>query len=87
MLTVTPIPAFDDNYIWVLARPDSLEAVVVDPGDEVPVLAHLASLNLQLVAILVTHHHWDHTGGIEATEAVKNRPCQPAIGVPGGIKY
>lgn len=66
MLTVTPIPAFDDNYIWVLARPDSLEAVVVDPGDEVPVLAHLASLNLQLVAILVTHHHWDHTGGIEA---------------------
>ena len=66
MLSVTPIPAFDDNYIWVLARPASLEAVVVDPGDEVPVLAHLASLNLQLVAILVTHHHWDHTGGIEA---------------------
>jgi hydroxyacylglutathione hydrolase len=78
MLSVTPIPAFDDNYIWLLARPDSLEAVVVDPGDEAPVLAHLASRNLRLVAILVTHHHWDHTGGIEALTA-----AYPGVAVYG----
>jgi hydroxyacylglutathione hydrolase len=64
MFTVAPIPAFADNYIWRLQsdRPDI--AVVVDPGDARPVLADLNKHNLELVAILVTHHHSDHVGGI-----------------------
>lgn len=60
--TITPLPAFRDNYIWALH--DKRYAVVVDPGDAVPVLAFLKAQQLQLVAILVTHHHHDHTDGI-----------------------
>jgi hydroxyacylglutathione hydrolase len=64
MLNVTPLPAFDDNYIWVLRRPDARSVAVVDPGDEVPVLDWLEGQKLTLAAILVTHHHGDHTGGV-----------------------
>jgi hydroxyacylglutathione hydrolase len=63
-LHIAPIPAFDDNYVWLLH--DGRDAVVVDPGDAVPVLATLAELNLSLRAILITHHHGDHTGGVRA---------------------
>lgn len=59
-----PIPAFDDNYLWLLH--DGQQALVVDPGDAAPVQATLARLGLDLVAILVTHHHGDHTGGVLA---------------------
>lgn len=61
MTNIIPVPAFTDNYIWVL-RNDQY-AVVVDPGDARPVLDYLAAENLQLAAILNTHHHKDHTGG------------------------
>lgn len=64
MFQVIPIPAFRDNYIWLLQRED--HAVVVDPGDAAPVLAYLESHGLNLDAILVTHHHNDHIGGIDA---------------------
>lgn len=64
MLQVSPIPAFEDNYIWLLTEPGSPGAVVVDPGDEEPVLAALAEAGLALTAILITHHHHDHTGGV-----------------------
>jgi hydroxyacylglutathione hydrolase len=63
VFTVTPVPAFEDNYIWVLAADG--HAVVVDPGDAHPVLQHLKQHGLDLSAILATHHHADHTGGIE----------------------
>lgn len=56
-----PLPAFRDNYIWLLRGGAS--AAVVDPGDAAPVLDHLALHGLSLVAILVTHHHGDHVGG------------------------
>ena len=65
MITVIPLSAFEDNYIWLLRSPGSRSVAVVDPGDEVPVLEYLESQNLLLSAILVTHHHWDHTGGIQ----------------------
>jgi len=59
--TIVPIRAFQDNYIWCLRR--GAVAVVVDPGDADPVLEYLSSENLQLAAILTTHHHGDHVGG------------------------
>lgn len=61
MLNVTPIPAFDDNYIWALH--DECDALLVDPGDAAPSVEFLASRKLNLVAILSTHHHGDHVGG------------------------
>jgi len=57
-----PLPAFDDNYIWTLAGDDG-RALVVDPGDAGPVLAAAAE-GLRPVAVLVTHHHSDHIGGL-----------------------
>ena len=64
-LDLTPIPAFSDNYVWTLSNPDTGYAVVVDPGDARPVIDHLNSHSLELKAILITHHHWDHVGGID----------------------
>jgi hydroxyacylglutathione hydrolase len=66
LFTIFPIPAFQDNYIWLITRHDSPYAVIVDPGDAQPVLAILAAKQLQLAAILVTHHHPDHCGGVAA---------------------
>lgn len=63
MLKIIPIPAFDDNYLWLLH--DGQRALVVDPGDATPVLQTLAELHLTLDTILVTHHHKDHTGGVD----------------------
>ena len=66
MLKVTPVPAFSDNYLWVAQPEGSARALVVDPGDAGPVLEALAAGGLTLDAILVTHHHADHTGGVAA---------------------
>ena len=63
MLTIKSIPAFNDNYIWLIHSPDN-HCVVVDPGDASPVLAFLEQEELELDAILITHHHHDHIGGI-----------------------
>jgi hydroxyacylglutathione hydrolase len=64
MLEILPIPAFKDNYIWLIH--DGQHAVVVDPGDAEPVIAALTQQDLILDTILVTHHHHDHIGGIPA---------------------
>lgn len=61
-LQIILIPAFKDNYIWLLHNETS--AVIVDPGDATPVIATLNQLNLSLSAILITHHHHDHIGGV-----------------------
>lgn len=63
-MPLVPLPAFADNYIWMLH--DGHEAVVVDPGDAAPVMAALDNLSLRLAGILVTHHHPDHVGGVDA---------------------
>lgn len=64
MLTLVPLPAFDDNYIWLWH--DSHRAVAVDPGDPAPLVAYLDAHGLALDAVLITHHHRDHTGGNRA---------------------
>jgi hydroxyacylglutathione hydrolase len=62
MLTIQPIPAFNDNYIWAIISDHN--CVVVDPGDAAVVLTALEAHKLTLNAILITHHHKDHTGGV-----------------------
>jgi hydroxyacylglutathione hydrolase len=61
-LEYVPVPAFDDNYIWVVS--DGRDAIVVDPGDAAPVQHYLAKRGWRLSAILLTHHHADHVGGV-----------------------
>ncbi len=63
-MNLVALPAFTDNYIWMLH--DGVRAVVVDPGDAAPVAAALDAQGLELAAILVTHHHPDHVGGVNA---------------------
>ncbi|HLS57075.1 MAG TPA: hydroxyacylglutathione hydrolase, partial [Zeimonas sp.] len=63
---VEAIDAFDDNYIWLLRAPQGRHALVVDPGDAAPVERTLARRGLALAAILLTHHHPDHVGGVRA---------------------
>lgn len=73
MLTLHRIPAFRDNYVWLLA--DSAgHCLVVDPGDAAPVEAFLAERELTLQAILVTHHHADHVGGVAQLSARHDAP-------------
>jgi hydroxyacylglutathione hydrolase len=62
MLQVVPVAAFKDNYVWTLRN--ASHAAVVDPGEARPVLDYLKRERLTLAAILATHHHPDHVGGI-----------------------
>lgn len=66
MMQVITVPAFTDNYIWLLSTDDRKQVAIVDPGDASPVLAELKQRDMQPVAILITHHHRDHVGGIDA---------------------
>jgi len=61
---VHAIKAFNDNYIWAITNELSSDCVVVDPGDNEAVVDFLATNNLTLTAILITHHHFDHVGGV-----------------------
>ena len=62
MLNVLAVPAFQDNYLWLIH--DGTHAAVVDPGDAAPILSALEKHGLSLAAILLTHHHADHVGGV-----------------------
>ncbi len=82
MITIEPIAAFTDNYIWCLHN--GVDAYVVDPGDAAPVVAFIAAKKLRLRGILITHHHFDHTGGIGELRALHSLdtihgPDNPAI--------
>lgn len=69
MLQIEPIAAFSDNYIWLLSDPASGQAVVVDPGDASPVQSALSERGLTLSGIMITHHHFDHVGGLATLKA------------------
>lgn len=64
MLEIQPVPAFEDNYIWLLRQSTGRTVAVVDPGDEDPVLDLLKKNGLTLAAIMITHKHGDHVGGV-----------------------
>jgi len=66
MITISPLPAFTDNYLWLLQDSVQKRCAVVDPGDAAPVLGWLDKhSDWQLTDILITHHHGDHTGGVK----------------------
>jgi hydroxyacylglutathione hydrolase len=64
MLDITPIYAFTDNFIWLIRDPQGKKGVIVDPGDARPVLTRLEHEGIDLIAILITHKHGDHVGGL-----------------------
>ena len=69
-LKVTYVPAFDDNYIWFIHGLPEMQAekqiIIVDPGEDYPVIEAIKQHNYQPQAIFITHHHGDHTGGVKA---------------------
>ena len=65
MADLEPVPAFSDNYVWLITDPPSPAAVVVDPGEASLALQILEKQQLELGAILLTHHHNDHVGGVK----------------------
>ncbi|HEY8908057.1 MAG TPA: hydroxyacylglutathione hydrolase [Rhodoferax sp.] len=83
-MNLIPLPAFNDNYIWLLH--DGQHALVVDPGEAQVVFKAIERLGVQLDAILVTHHHADHTGGVaklrEATGAQVFGPLHETMPEP-----
>ncbi|MDZ7749010.1 MAG: hydroxyacylglutathione hydrolase [Halofilum sp. (in: g-proteobacteria)] len=78
MLEAIPVPALSDNYIWLVAAPGQKSVVVVDPGEAAPVLEALERNALEVAAILVTHHHGDHVGGL--AEVAARYPDAPVYG-------
>lgn len=73
-LSITPIPILKDNYVWTLIDKAKNAAVIVDPGDAAPVRDYLQTHGLTLAAILLTHHHWDHTNGVNDLKKLYDVP-------------
>lgn len=88
MLGVLHVPAFKDNYIWLIRSHSGDRVAVVDPGDAQPVIHALEDQHLRPVAILCTHHHADHSGGIGALRARFDIPVYgPAREAIAGITH
>jgi hydroxyacylglutathione hydrolase len=91
-ILIKPILAFNDNYIWAMINEENGHCAVVDPGDARPVLAFLSEHALTLEAILITHHHADHVGGVKTlidtfdvpVYAPKKEPFPRSIAVSEG---
>ena len=84
MLEIIPLPVFSDNYIWLLRSQNKV--IVVDPGDAQPVMKYLEEHHdTTLVAVLITHHHADHCGGVGILKAHHPAPVfgPMADGIPG----
>ena len=88
-MEIAAVPAFTDNYIWLLHDESSGETAVVDPGDASPALAEAEKRGWRITQVWNTHHHWDHSGGNvamkEATGCIVSGPAAeniPARDVP-----
>jgi hydroxyacylglutathione hydrolase len=82
MLEVSHVKAFRDNYIWLIHGEDPRRVAIVDPGDARPVLKSLSQRELEPAAILLTHHHPDHSGGIPALREAHGIPAWGPAGEP-----
>ena len=71
---IVAIPAFSDNYIWLLHDPESAHTAVIDPGDGAAALAGAEARGWRINQVLITHWHPDHTGGIAAVTAATGAP-------------
>ena len=85
MLIVVPIPILNDNYIWTIIH--GKKTVVIDPGLSDPVLKYHQKYNLELTAILITHHHQDHIGGIDGIINQHNVPVYAPYHEKFNFKY
>ncbi len=84
MFSISVVPCFDDNYIWVLHK--GRDALAVDPGDAAPLLAWLKQKSMNLAGILITHRHADHIGGIPALVTHYQTPVYGPAEVAGITK-
>lgn len=78
MLEAIPVPALSDNYVWLLRAPGESTVAIVDPGEAAPVLEALEAYTATPAAILITHHHGDHVGGL--AEVAARFPDIPVYG-------
>ena len=74
MLEIIPVKALRDNYIWLIKHKSSSQVLVVDPGDAQPAVDFIKKHRLTLNSILITHHHWDHTNGIDQLLSYQQAP-------------
>lgn len=81
MFSISAVPCFDDNYIWVLRK--GREALAVDPGDAAPLLAWLENHRVHLAAVLITHRHSDHIGGLPVLARHYHMPVYGPVGIAG----
>jgi glyoxylase-like metal-dependent hydrolase (beta-lactamase superfamily II) len=72
-LEYVPVPFNNDNYAWVIT--DGTFGIVVDPGAAGPVAAYMHSRKLIVTAVLITHHHGDHVGGVDEAALLRQEGC------------
>jgi hydroxyacylglutathione hydrolase len=68
LLKILPIPALQDNYIWLVIHPNNRQTIIIDPSEAAPVFDACQQYRLKPIAMLITHRHWDHTNGVKAIQ-------------------
>ncbi len=87
MIEISPIPTLADNYTWLLRQPQTGQAAIVDPGEAAPVQSAVVGLGVEISAILITHHHQDHTAGLKALAQQNTAVFGPAHSAISGITH
>lgn len=87
MLEISPIPTLADNYTWLLRQPQTGQIAIVDPGEAAPVQSAVDGLGVEISAVLITHHHQDHTAGLQALAQQNTAVFGPAHSTIRGITH